>query len=234
MNLIAELSITDKAVSQAIPVKITTRRAAKHVTLRIDSKLRCVVLTKPSRISLKIAKEFLYEKQAWIVEHFSKLPPSTLFLPGETVSILGHPYVICRATEGDVVWIQGSKLYVKGRDELIHGRVKRFLQQHAKDTFTARSHFYAKQLDTCFSKITVRDTTSRWGSCSSSGNISFSWRLIMAPEHVMNYVVAHEVCHLREMNHSMRFWQLVASVHSDYTTAKAWLKLHGLQLHAYH
>ena len=102
----------------------------------------------------------------------------------------------------------------------------------AKETLPSRTAFYAKQLDVTFGRITIRSQKSRWGSCSVSGNLNFNCLLMLAPEAVQNYVVIHELCHRKEMNHSPKFWAEVERILPDYRMQKAWLKEHGASLMA--
>ncbi|MEM9723898.1 MAG: M48 family metallopeptidase, partial [Pseudomonadota bacterium] len=108
-----------------------------------------------------------------------------------------------------------------------------WLKEQARATLTDRAAWYADQLGAPFSKVSIRDTRSRWGSCSSAGALSFSWRLVMAPPRVLDYVAAHEVAHLREMNHSARFWAVVDGLKPDWRKDRAWLRAHGAGLHCY-
>lgn len=101
------------------------------------------------------------------------------------------------------------------------------LREQARKTLTAKSYEYAKRLGVSFQKIRIGSQRTRWGSCSSKGTISYNWKLILMPEEIMDYVVVHELCHLKEMNHSIMFWQLVASILPDYATRRTWLKQHG-------
>ena len=124
-------------------------------------------------------------------------------------------------------------LCVSGMSEHIPRRIKDWLKKRAWEEARSRSQRYAKILDRNINRITVKDTKSRWGSCSSNGNLSFSWRLIFAPDHVLNYVCAHEVAHLVEMNHSPKFWTNVDLLISDWKKSRTWLKQNGNILHSY-
>ena len=112
-------------------------------------------------------------------------------------------------------------------------KLRAFYKTMARDRLVQASDGYAKILGRSFSRITLRDTRSRWGSCTSDGNLMYSWRLIMAPPKVQNYVAAHEVCHLVEMNHSKAFWRQVAAIYPDYKQQQVWLQEHGSYLHRY-
>lgn len=214
-----------------IAIAIKTHARSKRVTLRMDPKNQQVTLTKPPYVSVKKALEYVEEKKEWIAQYAYILMPISANTHHNTIPILGKEYTLCPSEKGTSAWTYNNTLYVGGRKELHHTRILRFLKQRAKETLTSKAQYYANKLNVHYNKITLRDTTSRWGSCSAQGNLSFCWRLIMAPEYVLNYVVAHEICHLKEMNHSPAFWNLVASLEPDYPNAKHWLKNHGHTLH---
>ena len=135
------------------------------------------------------------------------------------------------------VWIDredGKRIIrVTGQSEHTARRVLDFLKREAKKVLEARAFYYAGQLGTAPKHITVRDTASRWGSCSTQRSLSFSWRLILAPAFVLDYVVAHEVAHMREMNHGPRFWRLVEDLVGDTEKPQVWLREKGSALHRY-
>jgi predicted metal-dependent hydrolase len=124
-------------------------------------------------------------------------------------------------------------LCVAGDAPYISRRVHDFLKREAKHDLEAASRRATQALGIVFRRVSVRDQRSRWGSCSSSGVLSFSWRLIMAPPFVLDYLAAHEVAHLVEMNHSRRFWRIVTGIYPDVSRAKSWLDAHGADLHRY-
>ncbi|MEL6280973.1 MAG: M48 family metallopeptidase, partial [Pseudomonadota bacterium] len=126
-----------------------------------------------------------------------------------------------------------GRLDVGGPEVGIDRRVAAWLKEEARAWLLARAGVHAAQLGARFERIAIRDTTSRWGSCSASGALSFSWRLILAPDAVSDYVAAHEVAHLREMNHSARFWALVERLRPDWRAQRDWLRAHGADLHRY-
>ena len=115
----------------------------------------------------------------------------------------------------------------------INRRIGDFLRREAKRELEAASLRYASELGVSIRRVSVRDQASRWGSCSTAGVLSYSWRLILAPDFVLNYLAAHEVAHLVEMNHSVRFWRLVRRLFPDHERAKVWLDVHGSDLHRY-
>ena len=128
---------------------------------------------------------------------------------------------------------QGEEIIVTGQAEHLGRRVEDWLKREARREVEKRAYAKAELLGKRISHITIRDARSRWGSCSPKGRLSFSWRLIMAPRSVIDYVVAHEIAHLVEKNHGFRFWRLVATLTDEMTAARTWLKRHGEALHRF-
>jgi predicted metal-dependent hydrolase len=151
----------------------------------------------------------------------------------------GEPHRIThRQGARGTVWTEsdgngGRLLCVAGHAPHLGRRVADFLQREAKCDLEAASRRFATDLGLRVRRVCVRDQSSRWGSCSTTGVLSFSWRLVLAPRYVLEYLAAHEVAHLVEMNHSVRFWRLVNRLAPDHTRAKAWLDAHGADLHRY-
>jgi len=150
------------------------------------------------------------------------------------IPFCGKPHEIRAAARGPApVWLESGAIWVSGQAAHAPRRVLDFLKTEARKTFELRVLHHAGKLGVKPSRITVRDTASRWGSCSSARSLSFSWRLILAPDFVLDYVVAHEVAHLKEMNHSPRFWAHVKSLVGDRNAAQDWLRTHGRELQRY-
>jgi predicted metal-dependent hydrolase len=124
-------------------------------------------------------------------------------------------------------------LCVAGGASHIGGRVHDFLKREARRDLVAASRRYAAILGVSIRSVSLRDTASRWGSCSQSGSLSFSWRLVLAPPFVLDYLAAHEVVHRIELNHSKRFWQAVERIFTEWRRAEAWLRAHGASLYRY-
>ena len=192
----------------------------------------------PVRGSFVRAKLFIERHAGWIGTRLERLPVSTPFGPGAVVPLRGHPHEIvhCPGARGSV-WIEPGeregalpRLCVSGDAPFVSRRVQDYLIKQARTDLLAAVTRHAEALGVGPRRMTLRDTTTRWGSCSSSGALNFSWRLVMAPPHVLDYLAAHEVAHLRHMNHSTAFWATTAQLIPDYKRAEAWLKVHGVEL----
>jgi predicted metal-dependent hydrolase len=213
--------------------------AARRFTLRVRTAARDVVLTMPARGSLSEAKSFAARHAAWIGAKLRRLPEHMRFEPGQSVPLRGVPHRIAHRTglRGIVSVERPSPdvaaeplLWVSGDPAFAPRRVQDFLIREARRDIEGAVARHAAQLGVKVRKITLRDTTSRWGSCSASGALNFSWRLIMAPHFVLDYLAAHEVAHLAHMNHSDAFWKVVGQLSPDVVAAEAWLKAHGSSL----
>ncbi len=154
---------------------------------------------------------------------------------GARLPIRGQDHVVREGESGrGAVWIEdGGTLRVSGVKEHHSRRLLDFLKREARKELEARTLDYAARIGIRHRRITVRDTASRWGSCSAQRSLSFSWRLILAPAFVLDYVVAHEVAHMREMNHGAGFWRIVEDLVGDVRRPQKWLRDHGASLHRY-
>lgn len=219
-------------------VRLRRHRQARRYTLRIHAADRDVVLTMPPRGSVKQAREFAQKHGGWIAARLRRLPEGVPFRHGSVVPVRGVDHRIDhRHGARGTAWLEnhGSEpcLCVAGAAPHLSRRVQDFLKREARRDLDVASRKAAKSFGVEIKRISVRDQSSRWGSCSSSGVLSYSWRLILAPPFVLEYLAVHEVAHLIEMNHSRRFWRLVDSVCADMGRAKAWLDAHGTDLHRY-
>jgi len=220
-------------------VRLRRHRQARRYTLRVVAVTREAVLTIPPRGSFREAREFAEKHGAWISARLRRLPQAAPFRHGTEVPLRGVSCTIDhrRGARG-TVWLDTGRdgerrLCVAGQSEHLARRVTDYLKREAKSDLEKAVARYAEQLGVTVRRIAVRDQASRWGSCSTNGALSFSWRLILAPRFVLDYLAAHEVAHLLEMNHSPRFWRLVGRICADTARAKAWLDLHGADLHRY-
>lgn len=222
------------------PVEIRRHPAARRMTLRVSRTSRSVIVTLPVSCDLAQAGTFLSNHLDWVRERLCNLPEHIPFCGGSMVPLRGTPHEIVEVgrQRGPVVQTSFTAngvpaLLVSGDAEHVDRRLRDWLAIEARRDVVTCVTRHAQNLGLKASRVTVRDQKSRWGSCSSTGALSFSWRLIMAPTIVLDYVAAHEVAHLAEMNHGPRFWSLVARTMPGTEEAKRWLQKYGTDLHRY-
>jgi predicted metal-dependent hydrolase len=225
--------------SQFFSVKLRRHRRARRYTLRIHPTDREAILTMPPRGTIAEAKEFANMHGGWIAARLGRLPKAAPFQPGTVIPLRGVPHrIVHRSGARGTVWTEtrdsGEKIIcVAGDVEFTDRRVHDFLKREARKDLQKAAQLYADALGVRVKRVSIRDQSSRWGSCTSAGSLSFSWRLVLAPPHVLDYLAAHEVAHLVEMNHSPRFWRVVDRVCDHVERAKRWLDTHGNDLHRY-
>lgn len=206
---------------------------ARRISLRLKSTTQGI-LTAPPRVSLREIKQFAESQREWIEKASARLAGvATPFVPGAIVEVAGLPVTLVHLPAARGASLKDGQLIVGGEIEHFARRVTDHLKKRARDILSDRTRHYAQVLGATVRQVSVRDTRSRWGSCSAKGTISYSWRLILAPPSVLDYVAAHEVAHLLEMNHSSRFWAIVARLYPSYVQAQHWLKTNGTSLHRY-
>jgi predicted metal-dependent hydrolase len=217
------------------PVAIRVNPRARRVGLRIDAAERRVELVLPRGVSARTGLRFLATKRVWIEARLEALPQPVPFVEGAIVPVLGVAHRIrCEFDlEAAPVRIIDGEIRVHSDPLHLGRRVRDHLVAMAQAEISPRAHRLAARIGREVARVSVRDTKSRWGSCSGQGNLSFCWRLIFAPEPVLEYVVAHEVSHLAEMNHGPRFWRLVESLTPNSAGPRVWLKRHRNRLLAY-
>jgi predicted metal-dependent hydrolase len=159
-------------------------------------------------------------------------------MPGVEIPLRGVPHrIVHRPGTRGTVWCDGSDdgrlLCVAGQVPHLSRRIGDFLKREAARDLAVAARRYADLLGVKLRRISLRDQSSRWGSCSNTGVLSFSWRLVLAPPFVLDYLAAHEAAHLVELNHSPRFWRLVGRICPEHQRAKLWLDRHGADLHRY-
>ncbi|WP_138468892.1 M48 family metallopeptidase [Poseidonocella sp. HB161398] len=213
-------------------VEVELRRSprARRLSLRISRLDGRVTLTAPPHVPAAELDAFLQERGDWVRDHLGSTPPPVLVAPGARLPVEGEALRIVAARVRKAER-QGSELRV--RAERAGPQVRAWLTALARGRLAERCDLYAGRLGRSYSELALRDTRSRWGSCSSGGRLMFSWRLIMAPRQILDYVAAHEVAHLAEMNHSAAFWAEVARLHPGYAGDRRWLRENGAWLHRY-
>ena len=221
-------------------VRLKVDRRARRVSLRLDSTRGEIIATAPSQRRLKEAADFAAQRAHWIGEAVGRLPPSEPLAPGASLQVLGRSCQLKSALgprRQGLFEEAGLVLRASGEGEAFRRAALRVLKAEALKVLTDRSRAYAAALGQPEPKVAVMDARSRWGSCTPArrgrlASLRYSWRLILAPYEVMDYVVAHECGHLVHPDHSSRFWSLVASLGPDVKRGRAWLRAHGPRLHA--
>lgn len=210
------------------PVLITLRRSARarRFSLRVSQHDGRVTLSLPIRAREAEAMAFAHAQEGWIRTALSRMPALEGVGLGATIPVEGR-MVMLQPGSGRRLLIEGDALLVPGDPMQAGPRVAAFLKVMARERLSAASDHYASQLGRKVARITLRDTRSRWGSCTSGGALMYSWRLIMAPPRVLAYVAAHEVAHMVEMNHAPAFWAVVEGLFPRWQPERAWLRSHG-------
>ncbi|MFK7877487.1 MAG: M48 family metallopeptidase [Paracoccaceae bacterium] len=215
-------------------IDVILRRSAqaRRMTLRVSRLDGRVTLTLPKKAALRDAADFAQQREPWIRKHLDQHVSSQPVTLGQVIPILGADRTITSG-EGRAISLSDDQIAVPGPPAQVGRKLQAWLKTTARSELAYASDQYAALLGKPYAKLTLRDTRSRWGSCTSAGGLMYSWRLIMAPVEVLTYVAAHEVAHLAEMNHSPAFWNTLEGLYGDYRPPKTWLRKHGHALHRY-
>ncbi len=215
------------------PIRVSLRRhpRAKRMTLRVSAADGTIRLTLPKRGSLRAARRFLLDQEDWLRAQSAKMPTRIAIEAGISIALEGEVFLL-ESHHASRVTFAPERIF------LPHSRpagpaLAAAIKARARVVITKLVQQDCAALGKPMGKISLRDPRSRWGSCNSEGNLMFSWRLLLAPPEVLRYVVAHEVAHLREMNHSSYFWAEVAGLMPDFEPPRAWLVQNGAQLHRF-
>jgi predicted metal-dependent hydrolase len=203
--------------SAVLPLTIKNVKGSRGIRIRVDR--RGVVVTKPAWVSKKAALAFVQEKRDWIEsqhKHRASLPADKVLFRGEVFEIKAASYPPVRAAE-NVIWAPGESEADRLEATL------QWMKRRAKLVIREAVSRWSTAMGVSPKRVGVRDQVSRWGSCSHVGSLSFNWRLIMAPQEVLEYIVIHELAHIKELNHSRRFWMVVAAHCPEYKKHEAWL-----------
>jgi predicted metal-dependent hydrolase len=234
INESAERQINLDLGGRAVPLRVRRHRRARNMILRIDTANDGALLTLPWRTPLADGLGLARSKASWILRGLDALPPRMPFADGALVPYLGVVHrVRHRPDARGVAWRDDGEINVSGRPEHLARRLTDWLRRQARSEIVPRVAAKAASLERQPGRIVLRDTRSRWGSCSANGDLSFCWRLVMATEPVLDYVVAHEVAHLAYRGHGPRFWSTVARLTDGADDARAWLRQNGEGLHRY-
>ncbi|WP_165943450.1 M48 family metallopeptidase [Roseicella aquatilis] len=216
------------AVSETTcPVRWRRSSRARRVSLRIDARAGEVVVTLPPRANRRAGIALLTTHAAWVRERLAALAPHIPLVPGSEVPLGGLRHVIRHDPAAAGVALASGALIVGGPEEGVVAQLAAFLKAEAQRRIRVLAAGHAALLGVAPKTIRLKDTRSRWGSCAPDGTLAFSWRLVMAPDWVLDYVVAHEVAHLKELNHSARFWAHVELLTPHRDAAVEWLRVNG-------
>lgn len=222
---------------RTLPLKIVESDRARRLTLRIDTSGRALRITVPPGLRKEEVDLFLSRQQGWLEQRLALVPKRPKVRPGVKIPVRGVAHLIVHEPERrgtvSVGSIDGTRvLLVHGERSHLPRRIADFLKRQARREIEKLVEVHCQTVGRRATAVRFRDTSSRWGSCTSDGALSFSWRIVMAPKPVINYLVAHEVAHLREMNHGPKFWKLCEKLCPDTELCKAWLKRNGGALQA--
>lgn len=216
------------------PVRVRVDGRAKRISIKVEKVGGLVILTAPTEKALPEARRFMSTRTNWIAARRAAMHTRLPFEHGAETPFLGRMRRIEHAPDAaDPARIDGDRLVIAGRKAKIADAVQKFMKVEAKRRLESAAHDHAAKIGRSVANVSVRDQKTRWGSCAASGRLSFSWRLVMAPESVLSYVAAHEVAHLKHMHHGPAFWRLVAKLDPDWEAAEAWLKEDGPSLRRY-
>ncbi|MGQ0662379.1 MAG: M48 family metallopeptidase [Pseudomonadota bacterium] len=216
---------------RVVPLAVRRSARARRLYLRVDPIDESVVLVLPRHVSLAEGLRFARDQRLWVARRLQAIPPQAPFADGALLPFLGETLTI-RQVHGARLPSRriDHELCVAGASQHVARRVRDWLKREARRELTGRSRAFAERLGRTVRRVRLGDPKSRWGSCSATGGLAYSWRLVLAPPWVMDYVVAHEVAHLVEPNHGMRFWRLVGEFVADIDAPRAWLRRHGPRL----
>lgn len=219
-------------VFDGLTLFLNRRAGTHHIKLRLN-KNGDPVVTFPFFCSEKRAIEFVKKHREWIHIQQKNIPSPQKFHKGVTFELFGHPVTIKCSDKHCVTHIEDNVLIVSGKTDFVHRRVRDFIKKNALLYFNQKAHDFADRIGCKINTVRLKDTSSRWGSCSSTGNLNFSWRLALAPVYVSDYIIAHEVAHLKQLNHGPDFWKTVALFETDQASAEIWLRKNGHTLHTW-
>mgnify|MGYP001231063863 FL=1 len=226
-----------EVAGRTLPLRIVENERARRLTLRIDAGGKGLRVTVPPGIPAREIDSFIERHRGWLEQRLAKVPDRPRVRPGVKVPLRGVPHTIVhepgkRGTVEIGCDDGGATLVVHGDRSHLPRRIADFLKREAKRDIEALVAKHTATVGRPVKAVRFKDTSSRWGSCTADGSLSFSWRIMMAPAPVIDYLVAHEVAHLKEMNHGPKFWKLCRQLCPRTDEARAWLKRNGNALQA--
>lgn len=216
------------------PVEIMLKRSARarRFSLRVSRLDGRVTLSLPARAREAEAMAFARAQEGWLRETLAGMPSREGVGIGSLLPVEGRLLRLAPGA-GRAVRVEGESLLIPGDPAQAGARAGAFLKALARERLVAASDRHAAQIGRKVTQVTLRDTRSRWGSCAVDGALMYSWRLVMTPPAVLDYVAAHEVAHMLEMNHSRRFWAVVERLYPGWQAQRKWLHTEGQTLHAF-
>ena len=235
-ELQVELKSLDLGNGQAIQVKVAHHAKARRVKLSIDRRCREARVAVPADLGLRFGWAFVKGKKAWLARHLTELEKAPGLQPGQKIPFDGGWISLVSHPDSIGIWLEDGQLHVGGPVQEFGAKVEGYFRLYAKKDLLPRVEAKAKKLGKTVNRVVIKDQRTRWGSCSSKGNLNFSWRIALAPDFVRDYLVAHEVAHLAEMNHGPRFWAtadfLCPQGKPQRVAAEQWLKVQGRDIMA--
>ena len=215
-----------------IVIQVKRSARSKRLNLRVSSLDGRITLTAPPKVPERQLQAFIAEREVWLRQNLDKLPAPSAIALGKSLPILGIAHQIARRASHRVTHGDGF-VHVPFDKPKPAARLQGYLKALARDHLVGESDKFAARLGIEYARLSLRDTRSRWGSCTQDKALMYSWRLVMAPFEVLSYVAAHEVAHLKFMDHSAQFWNQVGDLYGDYDAPRAWLKAQGASLHRF-
>lgn len=215
-----------------IVIQVKRSAHSKRLSLRVSSLDGRITLTAPPKVPERQLQAFIAEREVWLRQNLDKLPASCAIALGKSLPILGVAHQIARRASHRVTHGDGF-VHVPFDKPKPAARLQGYLKALARDHLVGESDKFAARLGIEYARLSLRDTRSRWGSCTQDKALMYSWRLVLAPFEVLSYVAAHEVAHLKFMDHSAQFWNQVGDLYGDYDAPRAWLKAQGASLHRF-
>lgn len=213
---------------ESVPLHVRRNMRAKRLILRVDRTTRHIKVTAPPHVREREIYKFINQHLEWIAGERAKITTPEIMTSGSFMPFMGrNREVLFTGSPPRCVTVEDDAIAIGGPADQAPARLDRWMRSEAKRLLTLDAQHYANMLDVSFARVSIGDMKTRWGSCSSQKTLKFNWRLILAPEKVRQYVAAHEVAHLLEMNHSDRFWHHVKTCMPDYTLHRRWLKARG-------
>tara|TARA_B100000029_G_scaffold85050_1_gene75633 strand:+ start:2938 stop:3636 length:699 start_codon:yes stop_codon:yes gene_type:complete len=214
------------------PLWVRRKKNARRVILRVSEKNNGLIVTLPPLGTLDDVLDIVAKQEKWVQSRLAQVSVSIPFEAGAEIPIFGVPHEICHfPNDYGGVWLTSGKLCVTGRTEHVARRIHDWFRREAKVQIRPVAEAKARILRSNIGRVTIKDTRTRWGSCSAKGNLNFSWRIVLMPRKVFEYIIIHEVAHLREQNHGKEFWKLVQLMDPNFDHSRLWLQKYGEKLY---